>query len=74
MRQAGWLEHKGDFAGAADLRDKWCTEPDALFQVQKQRETGEEPGRMLWFDGGADGSLQFLTKQNEAAKLYLEGV
>lgn len=73
MRQASWLEHMGNFADASDLRDKWCKEPDALFQVQKQRETGEEPGRMLWFDGGADGSLQFLTKQGDAPKLYLEG-
>jgi twinkle protein len=72
LRQAKWLESMGKFQEASDLRDKWCEAPDAQFQVQKQRETGEEPGRFLYFDGGADGSLQFMPKRGDAARIYVE--
>lgn len=45
---------------------------DALFIVQKQRLTGEQPIKNLWFDAGLEGSWQFRDDPGETPVSYLE--
>lgn len=55
------LESRND-EDADDERYKLKQEEDALFIVQKQRETGDEPIKRLWFDAGDEGSWQYREK------------
>jgi twinkle protein len=74
--QNGYQELElGNRSSAEAIFDEWRVRHDGQFQVQKQRETGEEPGRMLWFDMGKEGSWQYTARQGERPTIYcsLEG-
>jgi twinkle protein len=50
------------------MLDEWSYREDALLAVQKQRETGEEPIKRLYFDFGPEGSWQYREVQSDRAK------
>jgi twinkle protein len=58
-------------AGKTDDADKvieiYQPKEDARFVIQKNRETGEEIWRRLWFDKGEDGSWQYFDQDTKAA-------
>lgn len=69
LRSAEFWQSQGDFGKAQDIAAKVENLCDAKFQCQKQRETGEEPGRFLWFD---KESWQFKIKPNEPSMIYVD--
>ena len=68
-QQYDWLVKRGEFEEAKKVISGVEKAGDALFQVQKQREAGDEPGKMLWFH---KESCQFVDKEGEAPILYVD--
>ena len=65
---AAWdLERAGLRADADEVRSKYVKKEDARFIIQKNRETGEEITRRLWFDKGAEGSWQYFDEITQLA-------
>ena len=65
---AAWdLERAGLGADADEIRSKYVKKEDARFIIQKNRETGEEITRRLWFDKGAEGSWQYFDEITQLA-------
>lgn len=50
---------------AAKLEEAYSGREDARFIIQKNRETGEEFTRRLWFDKGAEGSWQYFDEETK---------
>lgn len=69
LKEASYWRNRGDFEKADKLSSNHEMDCDAKFQCQKQRETGEEPGRFLWFDAE---SWQFKTKSSESSLIYVD--
>lgn len=61
------LDRAGLGADADAIRAKYAAKEDARFIIQKNRETGEEVTRRLWFDKGAQGSWQYFDEVTKAA-------
>ena len=59
---------------AAQLKAAAQMAEDALFVIQKNRETGEECWRRLWFDKGGEGSWQYFDEdtREQGAHVYWE--
>ena len=65
---AAWdLEWAGLRADADAVRAKYQSKEDARFIIQKNRETGEEVTRRLYFDKGAEGSWQYFDEITQLA-------
>lgn len=57
------LKEKIDPSSAQQIFADWKDREDSLFIVQKQRETGAEPIKRLFFDAGDEGSWQYWEEQ-----------
>jgi twinkle protein len=55
-----------------EIRLKYVGEEDTLLVVQKQRETGREPLKRLWFDAGEDGSWQYREESARSVVGFLD--
>ena len=65
MAAAYDLEKAGLDQDADNLRAKYRNREDARFIIQKNRETGEEVTRRLWFDKGMEGSWQYFDEATQ---------
>jgi len=59
------LDKAGLEQEADNLRAKYINREDARFIIQKNRETGEEVTRRLWFDKGMEGSWQYFDEATQ---------
>ncbi|MFA5430081.1 MAG: toprim domain-containing protein [Candidatus Omnitrophota bacterium] len=67
LATASDLDRAGAREDAQAIRDKFSPKEDARFIIQKNRETGEEVWRRLWFDKGEEGSWQYFDEDTKAA-------
>lgn len=72
IREAGEMLRDSEIQRDPDDKSKyetqinvWKKREDAMFIVQKQRETGELPCKRLYFDFGDDGSWQYLEEMDK---------
>jgi twinkle protein len=54
------MDKAGQTSDAQAIRNKFLSKEDARFIIQKNRETGEEVWRRLYFDKGEEGSWQYF--------------
>ena len=68
MKRAGMREE------AENIRAQYQGREDTRIIIQKNRETGEEMTRRLWFDKGPEGSWQYFDEdtQRNGARRYWE--
>jgi hypothetical protein len=59
------LERAGLEKDAEPIRAKFINAEDARFIIQKNRETGEEVQRRLYFDKGNEGSWQYFDEATQ---------
>ena len=61
------MDKAGEKEDAQAVRNKYLPKEDARFIIQKNRETGEEVWRRLFFDKGDEGSWQYFDEDTKAA-------
>jgi twinkle protein len=54
------------------ILNEWLLREDAMLSVQKQRETGEEPFKRLYFDHGPESSWQYREVYGDAPGALIE--
>ena len=72
MNMALDLGSMGSVAEADALAAEWRDREDAMLIIQKQRESGAQPMKRLWFDAGKEGSWQYSEEMRAAFKPMLE--
>ena len=73
LRAAADLEKWGDMECAGEVRKKWARREDAMLLVQKQRLTGDQPAKRLWFDHGKEGSWQYREDETGSKRVSYTG-
>ena len=76
LAAAADMARTGVYEAAEQLRSAHAQREDALFVIQKNRETGEEFARRLWFDKGGDGSWQYFDEKQSGMepRVYWKGI
>jgi len=69
LAEARSLRVRGEFDQADKMEKPFLHVGDAKIQIQKQRETGEEPGKYLYFD---PETFQFMNKESDQPKVYVD--